>query len=444
VSNGGSWSPDGKEFVYNRVSDLFLAKSDGTESRKLASAPGQIYFMNWSPDGTTIRFNAFDPKVGTSILYEVLADGTNLHRLLPGWTKSPGGECCGIWTADGKYFIFDAAGKGVLHDTLWAIREKTGLFRRQNLEPERLTSDPVNYIAPLPSPDGKKLYAIGWLSRGELMRYDAKAGQFVSLLPGVSASDADFSRDGQWVVYVSYLDRTLWRSRVDGSESLQLTFPPTRALLPRWSPDGKRIAFMGRSPGKPWKIHLVSTEGGAPRQLISDERREFDPQWSPDGSQLLFGRGPVNSSSPPTLCLLDLRTGQVSEVPGSEGLGWPRWSYDGRYVAAIQDGDKRLVLFDFTTHRQVELAATKGSFSLPNWSHDGKWIYLWADFAEDRKGIYRVQLTDGKVELVASDKEVGRISGTSGPWVGLAPDDSPLVMRDISLTEIYAFDWAAP
>jgi len=45
------------------------------------------------------------------------------------------------------------------------------------------------------------------------------------------------------LAYVSYPDGALWRSRVDGSEPRQLTYAPLVVSLPRWSPDGKRIAF---------------------------------------------------------------------------------------------------------------------------------------------------------------------------------------------------------
>jgi hypothetical protein len=76
------------------------------------------------------------------------------------------------------------------------------------------------------SPDGKKLYADGYLPRSELVRYDSHARGFVPFLSGISADYLAFSRDGKWVTYVSVPENTLWRSRVDGSERLQLTFPP--------------------------------------------------------------------------------------------------------------------------------------------------------------------------------------------------------------------------
>jgi len=443
---GAWWSPDGQRILSRKGSDLYLANSDGAESRKLASAPGGISWANWSPDGTTIRFSAADPKSGATLLYDVSADGSNLHRLLPGWSKPSAEENLGIWTPDGKYFIFSGTPEPtrISRYSLWAIREKVGLFPKQHRAPQRLTTGPVSYVFFLPSLDGKKLFATGFLSRGELVRYEAKTSKFITLLPGISASDADFSRDGEWIVYAAFPECTLWRSKLDGSERLQLTFEPLGAILPRWSPDGKQIAFMGQTPGKPWKIHLVSAAGGAPQQLIAGGREEADPQWSPDGNQLLFGRWPTDPQGAIGLHLLDLKTNQVSTIPGSEGLRSPRWSYDGRYVATLADQDSTLVLFDFKTHRRLDLTKALPGTGMQNWSRDGTSIYFWHVPAEGQAGIYRVRLRDRKLDRIVSDKEVGRIFGASGDWLGLAPDDSPLVMRDVSLTEIYAFDWEAP
>jgi WD40 repeat protein len=104
----------------------------------------------------------------------------------------------------------------------------------------------------------KKLFVIGDQSRGELTRYDVKTDQFKPYLSGISAEGISFSSDGKWAAYGSYPDATLWRSRIDGSERLQLTFSPLRAYQPDWSPDGKSVAFMGTEPGKSWRVYIVS------------------------------------------------------------------------------------------------------------------------------------------------------------------------------------------
>lgn len=103
---------------------------------------------------------------------------------------------------------------------------------------------------PLPSKDGTKLFAVGDTRRGELVRYEPKAGQFVPYLSGVSAVDVVFSEDGNWVAYVAFPDGNLWRSKADGSQRLQLTFPPMDVHAPRWSPDGKQVVFYGSQSGQ--------------------------------------------------------------------------------------------------------------------------------------------------------------------------------------------------
>ena len=127
---------------------------------------------------------------------------------------------------------------------IWAVREPAGLFHKTPSKPLQLTNGPMSFTFPVPSPDGKKLFADGYLARGELAAYDIKSRQFLPFLSGISAGELDFSRDGKWIAYVSYPDGTLWRSRADGSERLQLTFPPVSAFLPHWSPDGTQIAYI--------------------------------------------------------------------------------------------------------------------------------------------------------------------------------------------------------
>jgi Tol biopolymer transport system component len=304
-------------------------------------------WLRWSPDGKVLRFTLFAEPASnvfqsttrygitnlSGALWEVSADGTNLHALLPRWNNPPN-EYGGNWTLDGKYFVFQSTRNGVTN--LWAIREKGSLFQKARLEPVQLTSGPMNLGSPVPSNDGKKLFAIGGLPRGQLARYDSRSQQFVPYLSGISAEGVDFSRDGAWVAYVAIPEGTLWRCKVDGSEQLQLSFPPMQAALPRWSPDGKRIAFMGAA--QTVKIYSVSPEGGSPEPMMPGEKNEWDPTWSPDGNWLAFWS--VVSGKPDTsartIRLLDLRTHQVSMLPGSQGLYSPRWSPDGRYIAALR------------------------------------------------------------------------------------------------------------
>ncbi len=426
-----AWSPDGKLLVYSNRSDLFLAKSDGTEARKLASVPGRPYAPQISPDETMLRFTVDDPKNGGHGLWEVSMQGTDLRPLLPG-LHSPPDEDQGKWTPDGKYFIFESKGQ------IWGLPEKTGFFRRSTGTPFKLTDSPLKLASPLPSKDGTKLFVLGQRSLGELVRYDAKSGQFLPFLSGISAENVAFSKDGNWAAYVSYPDGVLWRTKVDGSERLRLSNPPLYALAPRWSPDGKQIVFHGVSPGKPFKIYTVSRDGGAPVQLVRDDPGpQTDPNWSPDGSKIVFGGGVNEESS--AIHVLDLGSHQISTLPNSQGYFGPRWSPNGRYVAATPRDTLSIVLFDFQTQRWSELTRTPLGF--PNWSADGKYVYFLR--VPESPAVLRVRISDRKVDEVANLKGLP-ITGYWGFSLTLTPDDSPLLLRNIGTQDVYSLNWEEP
>ena len=428
-----AWSSDGKMLAYSNLSDLFVAKADGTQPRQLLTVRGDIKHVVWSPDNRRLRFDTTESVggLGQQLAWEVSADGTNLHRLLGGWHNPPD-ECCGKWTADGKYFVFQS------RNQIWALAGRGTL-----LHPEprlvQLTSSPLTLSSPLPSKDGKKLFVVGQGYRGELMRYDSKSGSFSPFLGGISAEYLDFSRDGQWVAYASYPEGTLWRCRRDGSDRLQMTYPPVYAVVPRWSPDGKTIIFFEFSTSdSPARVFEVSADGGSPRQLMPDDpRQQLDPNWSPEGSRIVFGGESNNTAS--AIRILDLASRQISDLPDSLGLFSPRWSPNGRYIAAFSSDSVRLVLFDFETQKWSDLAT--GSLGWLNWSKDSQYIYV-LDY-RGSGAILRIRIRDRKTEPVAELKDFVA-TGRYGGSLSLAPDDSPLILRDAGTQDVYALDWETP
>ena len=429
AGQAAAYSPNGLLIAYSDGKDLFTAKSDGAESHKLISLPDVVYDPAWSLDGTLIRFRVGGFSNTQGSLWQVSVDGTNLHPLLPGW-RTPPAECCGNWTTDGKYFVFVSGGN------VWALAEKEKWFGKSGALPVQLTSGPMSFFSPLPSKDGKKLFVVGALARGELTRYDTKSAEFLPFLSGISADSVSFSKDGQWVAYVSFPEGTLWKSKSDGSQRIQLSYPPLVAVLPSWSPDGKQLVFYGFLPGRDAKLYTVSTDGGAPsEQIPEDSEKKLDPDWSADGTKIVFDNGPTNSSS---IRILDINTHQLSTLPGSTGLFAPRWSPDGRYIAAMTFDSRSLMLFDFENQKWEEIA--KITLGFPNWSKSGEYVYFLHE--EDQPSVMRVRIRDRKLERVADLKNF-RQAGFWGVWLGMAPDDSPLLLRDTGTQEIYALDWQA-
>ena len=437
--SSASWSPDGTQILYSKGSSLFLARSDGTHSRLVASLHGAPDHARFSPDGRRIRFGLMDPERVAASIWEVRPDGSHLHPLLPQW-HGPPFSCCGEFTRDGRYYVFLGGTTSAFN--LFVLKDNSGLLPRPSSIPAQLTTGPSLYYAVLPSQDGKKLLVQAAQPRAQLVRYDPPSRQFLPFLSGISASDLAFSPDGQWVAYVSVPDGNLWRSRVDGTGRLQLTYPPALAVLPVWSPDGSRIAFNSFTVGGPWVASVVSTQGGSPEPLFPKGGGGVDFNWSPDGSQIIFSFGPDDKDL--RIQVFDLRSQQFSTLPGSEGLFSPRRSPDGRYLAALTRDSGSLMLYDFHTQKWSKWLTEPGNITYPSWTKDSSYIYF-DNFLTDHPTARRVKLGASQSEELFSLSGLPRFQGlVSGVWSGLAPDNSRLYDRDLSTQEIYALDLQLP
>jgi len=430
-----TWSRDGRMIAFAKGNDLYVSDANGRNSRRLLSADGPVRWPRWAPDGKTLRYTVGSPNSPMRI-ETVSADGSNRHQFLP---DSKRWFCCGSWTADGKYYVFERHGA-----ELWAIRNSRSIIG-QPPQPVRLTTGPISFRSVTPSPDGKRLYALGVQKRGQLLRFDAGTGQFVPFLGGISAYGVAASRDGEWYAWVGYPDGLLWRSRKDGSDRLQLTSSPMRADLPQWSPDGTRIAFVANTEDQPSAVYVVPANGGLPARLLREERPQGSPSWSPDGNSLAFGRLPwrEDTNAIAAIAVVNLKTRQSSILPGSEGFYSPQWSPDGRYMQALTavHPRSRVALFDFATQRWRVVSETPAAG--PNWSRDGKNLYFINPYV-GRPQLCRLRISDTSIEKLTELDEQKLGWTIVGKWSGLAGDDSPLVLRDTGIQEIYALDWHAP
>jgi Tol biopolymer transport system component/predicted Ser/Thr protein kinase len=426
----GTWSSDGKSIIYATANgDINLMRSDGTGTHRLASAGGvPDSDFSWSPDGRTIRFS----RDGS--LWEMSSSGSNLHQLLPGWRTSDY-KCCGKWSPDGDYFVFPAGPPGPISQ-LWAIDERRGLFRRHSPEPVQLTSGPIEWNFPVFSKDGKKIFASGATSRGELVRFDSKSKLFEPFFGGISAEFLSFSKDGQSAAYVSFPDGIVWKANTDGSQRMQVTSAPIAPRELRWSPDGTQLLFVDSSSSQGIaEIWIVPSQGGVPRRLLPNDREpETDPTYSPDGQKIVFSKGNEGNGDPNTVVkVLDLASNTVTPLPGSVGMFAPRWSPDGRWIVAQSFDVMTMKLFDVKTQQWSVLH--KGGTVSPTWSSDSRYVFF-VPFMNG-PGVFRIPITGGNAELVADTKDV-HTTGYFRQWFGLDPTDTPLLLRDAGTQDIYA------
>jgi Tol biopolymer transport system component len=288
------------------------------------------------------------------------------------------------------------------------------------------------------------LFVVGEERRGELLRYDSKSQAFSPFLPKFSADHVSFSKNRQWMAYVQYPEGTLWRSRLNGTESLQLSFAPARAYLPRWSPDGEWIAFAGiPALGEPPKLYRVRADGlTAPEELLGQGAEGWSLDWSPNGNAVIFGRaGATEAPEAADIATLDLKTRKIEALPGSQGLQAPQWSPDGRRLAARAVGSRRLKLYDSRSGQWTDLGFENADYE--TWSQDGRYIYFNTLSNPKDPGLFRLRVADRKIEELYAWKDI-MLAGIYGLWSGITPDGSLLILRDTGTRDIYAIDVDLP
>jgi tricorn protease-like protein len=263
-----------------------------------------------------------------------------------------------------------------------------------------------------------------------------RSNQFAPFLSGISAIDPTFSTDGRWVAYTSYPDHTLWRSRTDGTDRLQLTYPPTQVSYPFISPDGKQVSFTTRD-----GIYLVAMDGGTPRRIA--DNNSFIATWSPDGNYLAYNLSIDDKTAKEgavyELRTFDVRNSTVSVVPLSRGITDAQWVTHDTLIAA-KDADTiqqvMLILFDLKTGKWTKLV----SGDLVNWALSADRKHLYYTIGGDEPKAMRIRFSDHKIEEITSLKALRRVSDPvdNNTQITVAPDGSPVFTRDIGTQEIYA------
>ncbi len=440
AASAAAWAPDSKSIAYSWGDRILVCDTDGAHIREVARIAGNAMDLAWSPDGSLLRFTVNGAGDHLSI-WQVGSNGKGLRPLFPGWQESHE-QMHGKWTAGGKYFVFQSLTGG--RWGLWAIREPSRWLGLGRAKPILLDQGLMEQTAPIPSPTGQDIYLVGVQARSEVVRFDARQSRFVPSLGPISAQQLAYSRDGQWVAYVSYPGDTLWRSRSDGADRIQLAPASLTARVPQWSPDGRWIAFLGEDKQSRgiWQIYIARSSGaGGLRSIPSTQKEQGFPTWSPDGRFLAFGdlyRPGVLPASQLNIHLYSLANGQVFTVPGSQGLWTARWSPQGNHIAALTADNRTVMLFDIATGKWSRLATTNPIADLV-WSRSGDALYFVDYYLQ--QGIFRITLKSRRIEKVAS--LAGFRSGPSGRLV-VGPDNSLLLIRDASSQEVYSLHCELP
>jgi len=429
------WSPDYRSIACSMGRNVVVLNSEGSSSGELATFRSSPSKLAWASTGEVLRLTLEDSSLQTDSPWEVEIEKNGAlgapHRL-------PLENCCmgWTWTQNDKYLVY-ATPDGDSRSSL-IIKSLSGA------SPGRVTAQgelplKVGRVQEISSgkTDTRIYMLVSNARRGELLKFDLKQNVFQTFLTGLSAMYLSYSRDGKWISYMT-LDNTLWRSRSDGTDRVQLVAAPMQVELSAWSPDGQQIAFMGHQPGKAWRIFLIGRDGGVPQEAATGDDDQGAPTWSPDGKRLVY----ANVHGHNVACgvhFIELATRTLETFPASCGLRTARWSPDGKHIAALQPDSHEVMLFDVSSQQWKKLADSVTGDDI-NWTHDSQYVLV--DSPQGEKPVIdRIRVADGQRSTVVSLASLQQMSGEMNTWFGLTPDDSPILLHLFTGTEIYALDW---
>ncbi len=278
-----TWSPDNNELVYSMAGSLWRQQIGSTSAYQLTDGPGYDYQPDWSPDGTKVVFSRYNGQSIELMLLE-LTTGKASHL-----TANQAVNIEPSWSPDGEQIAFVStlgSGHFLLH--------KAGFKGNQLEDLKPLTADRKsevkryyysNYdhgINPTWSPDGERIYFISnqEVAHGTgnivFINADQPGSQMVVHKEETSwRTQPDISPDGSRMVYSSYLGRNwhqLWLLPTIGGHPLPLTYGDYDNTAPKWSPDGKRIAFISNREGNT-SLWLIDSYTGRQEPVLIDDLR---------------------------------------------------------------------------------------------------------------------------------------------------------------------------
>ncbi len=221
--------------------------------------------------------------------------------------------------------------------------------------------------------------------------------------------DLRISPNGRWVVYVvERVDRktekkftNLWLVSTEGGKPKPFTTGNQRDFMPRWSPDGKTIAFLSnRESEKQPQIYLIDLEGGEARRLTDFQGEVGEMVWSPDGRRLLV----QFRKKDPEIVAMEKDPKKKERGLVERHITRLFYKLDG--YGFLPKDRWHLYLVDVNTGKMTQLTDGPYDETHPTWSPDGRWILFTSNRSEDpdRKpdavDLWRIPATGGEMERI--------------------------------------------
>lgn len=437
LCHAAAWSPDGRALAYAFGNSIYLTTDNGTSVQLLHSFGDVPSLLQWSLDSRTL-FVLLSNQAEDGALWRLSLDPTSQTV-----------ESMARLTRDRRHYDTISPpldDRGDLFVAESGQDSKLWLVRSSRLSPlfapeVQIFAHEIDWDGGIPlDPASRQLYFVrNTIGEWELSRFSPASGDNRPFLPGMSPHDVDFSRDSRRIAFVRSNPDSLWIARPDGTEARQINTAGILGLeLPRWSPDGQELAFMGERADSLWRIYVVPASGGTPREASRGTDNQGAPSWSADGRTLVYGRVRCQEVHECAIAKIGLATGEEQVLPGSEGLSTARWSPDGRYIAALRTDSHQVYLEDTRTGAWRKLANGVTGNDLA-WAPDSRSVYA-SEPDGQKPSILQIRL-DGRVHTAIDLSSYSHLSGAVDTWFNVAPDGSILFARQVRGSEILALNY---
>ena len=438
-----TFSPDGNSVAYSWNGDAknnydIYVRVIGTNSAlRVTTDPDEDVNPAWSPDGRTIAFVRRSPGAASSV---VLVPPLGGHERRVARIGGLGSLC---WSPDSKWLFVEDRSDAQSPELLYALSVETG-------ERITLTNPPAESRGdrdPAISPDGRTLAFVRTLASGQGDLYVAPLQGFTALgkpmrvtRTGQITSRPVWLSSGKELVVVGGVMGNSVLARVaakEGAGPVRMGYAGELTEAPALSPDGHRLAYTRQiKDSNIWRVRLPEQPGriARPEQFISSTRQDFNPRYSPDGKRVAFSS---NRSGSFEIWVADSEG--MGAIPvtsfGGARVGSPRWSPDSERIIFDCNalGEPRIYMVS-ASGGQPRLIENTGDAAVPSWSYDGKWIY----FGSKRTGrneVWRIPADGGTPVQVTRYGGYTAYETPDGKSLCYTRNDGPTELKMISLAD---------